>query len=170
MSSEPMPALFLTRRLAIVFLALALGSCGFRLAGTASLPPELSQIHLTTTEFNKRQRDVLLQRLRLAGAEIVAEANDQAVQLRVRLLTLPDRRLVTSASNGKIIERVTRGLEFSLKDADGKPLLPAKTLQRQKDIVLNDDNLLSSDVERKNVVEDLEAALFNQLIFQLQRL
>ena len=165
-----MRALFLTRRLALALFALALVSCGFRLAGTASLPPELSRIHLVTTNFNKRQDKALSERLRLAGAELVPEPDDQAVQLRVRLQTLPDRRLVTGASTGKIIERVTRGLEFSLKGADGKPLLPAKTLQRQKDIVLNDDNLLSSDVERKNVIEDIEAALFNQLIFQLQRL
>ena len=159
-----------TRGLVFVLLGLALAGCGFKLAGTASLPPELSRIHLITTDFNKRQDNALRQRIRLAGAEIVEEPDDQAVKLRVRLQTLPDRRLVTGASSGKIIERVTRGLEFSLKDADGKPLLPAKMLQRQKDIVLNDDNLLSSDVERKNVVEDLEAALFNQLIFQLQRL
>ena len=168
--SEPMRVVCLTRRLALLLLGLALAGCGFKLAGTTSLPPELSRIHLVTSDFSKRQDKALRERLRLAGAEVIAQADEQAAQLRVRLRVLPDRRLVTSASDGTIIERVARGLEFSLMGADGKPLLPAKTLQREKDIVLSDDNLLSSNVERKNVVEELELALFDQLIFQLQRL
>ena len=52
----------------------------------------------------------------------------------------------------------------------GSQLAPPDSLLQQKDIVLDDDNLLSSTVERKNVVEDLEAALFDQLVRRLQRI
>lgn len=160
----------LPRWLIALLFALALAGCGFRLAGTTSLPPELSRIHLVTGDFNRRQADALRDRLRGAGAEVIEEPGAQAVQLRVRLKILPNRRLVTGASNGRNIERVERHLDFSVMGADGEPLAPAKTLQQQRDITLDDDNLLSSDVERKKVVEELEAALFNQLIFQLKRL
>ncbi len=165
-----MPGFRMTRLLITGLLGLALSGCGFKLAGTASLPPELSQIYLVTSDFSERQRKALSQRLSQAGARVYSQPAAQAVQLRASLKTLPDRRLVTSASNGKIVERLVRSLDFSLQGADGNLLAPAKTLIQQKDIVLDDDNLLSSAVERSSVIEDLEEALFNQLIFQLIRI
>lgn len=165
-----MPGFLTPRLLIVLLLGLALSGCGFKLAGTTSLPPELSQIHLLTSGFNKQQRDALRRQLVLAGAEVSGQPAAQATRLRVNLKVLPDRRLVGSADNGKIIERLARSLNFSLKGADGKLLAPARTLTQQKDITLDDDNLLSSGVERRNVVKDLEQALFNQLIHQLKRI
>lgn len=165
-----MPKLFTTRLLVLLTLGLALSACGFRLAGTASLPAELNHIYLVTSDFSKQQRDTLRRQLVRAGAQVYDEANAQAVQLNVRLKVSPDRRLVTGADNGKNIERMTRSLDFSLKDNAGKQLVPGKSLTQQKDFVLDDDNLLSSAVERRNVIEDLELALFNRLIHQLKRI
>jgi len=158
------------RRLFILLLAAGLSGCGFRLAGTSSLPQELAQIQLLTSDFSEQQSEALRSRLQQAGAEVLPQPAAQAVQLRVRLKTLPDRRLVTSAGNGKIVDRVSRRLEYSLKKADGEMLVQNRSLLQQKDIVLDDNNLLSSTVERENVVKDLEAALFNQLLMQLKRL
>lgn len=165
-----MPGFPKPRLLILFLLGLTLAGCGFRLAGTTSLAPELSQINLLTSGFNKQQRKTLRRQLVLAGAEVSAQQAATAVQLRVSLKELPDRRLVTSASNGKKIERLSRSLNFSLKDADGKQLAASRTLTQQKDIALDDDNLLSSGVERRSVVKDLEQALFNQLIHQLKRI
>ncbi len=165
-----MPAQPKTRRLIVILLGLALSGCGFRLAGTANLPPALSRIHLVTIDFNQQQRDALSRRLQQAGAEVVAQPAGDAVELRVILRILPDRRVVTSASDGKAVQRLARGLDYSLKDSDGDLLGPAKTLKQQKDVLFDQDNLLSADQERRNVVKDLEAALFNQLMRQLERI
>jgi len=159
-----------SRVLIYLLLALALSACGFRLAGNTSLPQELARIHLITTDFSEPQRDALLARLRRAGAEVALEPLAQAMQLRVRLEVLPNRRLLTSASDGTTVERVARALEFSLKDMSGDNLVAGKTIRQQKDIVLDQDNLLSSTVERENVIQDMESALFNQLIHQLKRI
>ena len=165
-----MPGFLSLRLLVFVFIGLTTSACGFKLAGTTSLPPQLGQIYLVASDFSERQRKALSQRLRQAGAQVSSQPAAQAVQLDVRLKVLPDSRLVTSASNGKTVERLSRSLDFGLKGADGNPLAPAKTLTQQKDIVLDDDNLLSSAVEKRSVIEELEAALFNQLIFQLKRI
>jgi leucyl-tRNA synthetase len=170
LSSSPMPAQPKTRCLIILLLGLALSSCGFRLAGTANLPPALSRIHLVTIDFNEQQRDALSRRLQQAGAEVVAQPAVDAVELRVILRTLPDRRVVTSASDGKAVQRLARGLDYSLKDSDGNLLAPAKTLNQQRDFLFDQDNLLSADEERRNVLRDLESALFNQLMRQLERI
>jgi outer membrane lipopolysaccharide assembly protein LptE/RlpB len=165
MSAQPK-----TRRLFVLLLGLALSGCGFRLAGTANLSPALSRIHLVTIDFNQQQRDALSRRLQQAGAEVVAQPAGDAVELRVILRILPDRRVVTSASDGKAVQRLARGLNYSLKDSDGNLLAPAKTLNQQKDDLFDQDNLLSADRERRNVVKDLETALFNQLMRQLERI
>ncbi len=165
-----MPAQPNTRRLIVLLLGLALAGCGFRLAGTADLPPDLSRIHLVTIDFDQRQRDALSRRLQQAGAEVVAQPGGDAVELRVILRILPTRRVVTSASDGKAVERLVRGLDYSLRDSDGILLAPARTLNQQKDVLFDQDNLLSADKERRNVEKDLDAALFNQLMRQLERI
>ena len=165
MSAQPK-----SRRLIVLLLGLVLSGCGFRLAGTANLPPSLSRIHLVAIDFNERQRDALSRRLQQAGGEVVAQPEGDAVELRVILRILPDRRVVTSASDGKAVQRLARGLEYSLKDSDGNLLAPTKTLNQQKDALFDQDNLLSADEEIRNVLEDLESALFNQLMRQLERI
>jgi outer membrane lipopolysaccharide assembly protein LptE/RlpB len=165
-----MPGFATTRLLIVFLLGLTISGCGFRLAGDTSLPPELKQIYLVTHDFSNQQRDALRRQLERAGAEVASQADTPAVLLSVSLKIAPDRRLVTSASNGRIVERITRSLNYSLKDADGKPLAAAATLTREKDIVLDDDNLLSSTVERRSVIEDIEQALYDGLIRQLKRI
>ena len=165
-----MPAQPKTRCLILLLLGLVLSGCGFRLAGTSALPPALSRIHLVTIDFNQQQRDLLSRRLQQAGAEVVAEPAGDAVELRVILRLLPTRRVVTSASDGKAVERLVRGLDYSLKDSDGILLAPARTLNQQKDVLFDQDNLLSADKERRHVEKDLDTALFNQLMRQLERI
>jgi len=165
-----MPDFLTTRLLITAILGLALSACGFKLAGTSDLPPELKQIYLVTSNFSEQQRKNLSRRLNRAGAQVSSQPVAQAVRLSVSLQAQPERRLVTSASNGKTVGRLARSLNFNLKAANGNLLAPARTLTQQKDIVLDDDSLLSSTVEKRSVIEDLEEALFNQLIHQLKRI
>ena len=158
-------------RLVIVLLITAvLAACGFRLAGTASLPQELSSITLLTVGFDKQQQDSLRLQLTRAGAELKNPDDPGAVKLTVSLKALPDRRVVSSARDGKTVVRLSRSLDFSVRAADGEMLVPARTLVQQNDIVLDDDNLLASSKEKASVLEDLQQDLFEQLIRQLKRI
>lgn len=160
-----------TSRLSILLLAgLGLTACGFKLAGTADLPQNLSAIYLSAKDLSKPQQEELRRQLSRAGAEFVNRDAEGAVILKVSLEAPGDFRLATSASNGKAIERLTRRLEYSLKSTDGSLIAPAKTLQREKDFELDDDSLLSSDQDKKRVVRDLEKSLFDQMIRQLIRI
>ncbi|HEY5739362.1 MAG TPA: hypothetical protein VIW27_06520 [Gammaproteobacteria bacterium] len=161
----------LARRLALLLLLSAvLQGCGFRLAGTATLPPELARIQLETRDFDNRQRDVLLRRLQRAGAEVSVEPAADRTRLSVRLLAPRDRRLVTSASSGRNVNRVSRVLEYSLWSADGQLRAGPSSLTAGTDVTLDDDSLLSSSDERQSAIEELETNLYDQLIRQLQRL
>jgi len=153
--------------LLILLVCLSLSACGFRLAGSAELPLQLTSIYLVTSEFSNFQRTRLERSLNNAGARLVEQLDSQSVQLNVRLIVEPDRDLAASASTGAIVRRISRGLIFHVKAADGKFLLQSQTLRQQKDASLDDDNLLSSDREKETVTRNLEQALFDQLIRQL---
>jgi LPS-assembly lipoprotein len=155
------------RSLLILMFCVTLSACGFRLAGTADLPEQLSQLHLVTNGFDDSQRRALQRSLTRAGAELVEQADAPAVKLSVNLKKLPDRQMATSASTGASVRRITRKLDFNLKSADGKTLQPMRSLSQQKDVTLDDDNLLSSDREKETVIRELEQDLFDQLIRQL---
>ncbi len=153
--------------LLVLLVSLGLSACGFRLAGTAELPPQLASIYLVTSDFSNSQRNLLKRRLNNAGASLVEQLESQAVQLNVSLKSIPDRQLATSAKTGVTVKRISRSLSFVVKAADGNILLEAQTLHQQKDVSLDADNLLSSDREKESVTRDLDQALFDQLISQL---
>jgi len=158
------------RQLMVIVISIGLFACGFRLAGTAELPEELSTIHLVTRNLNKQQQDEIRGRLTRSGATVVDQATTDAVLLSVSFKVLPDLRLASGGSSGKTVDRVSRSLNFSLKSPDGKVIAPVKTLLQQKNIELDENQLLASNREKKNVIKDLEQALFKQLINQLQRI
>ena len=158
------------RLIAVLLLSAAAYGCGFRLAGTAALPPSLTSIQLETLDFDNRQRDALLRRLQRAGAGVSIEPSADRPRLSVRLVAPRDQRLVNSASSGKTVDRLSRGLEYRLWDADGQLLAGPRKLTAGKDLRLDDDNLLSSSDERRSVIEELESNLYDQLVRQLQRL
>ncbi len=147
--------------------ALNLSACGFRLAGTADLPDQLASIYLSDNGFNQSQLKALQRRLTQAGATLVEQPDSGAVKLSVYLKKMPDRQMATGAGTGANVKRITRQLDFSVKSADGKTIVPLSTLSQEKDVSLDDDNLLSSDREKNTVTQDLEKALFDQLIRQL---
>ena len=158
------------RLLMVIVVSIGLAACGFRLAGTAYLPQQLSTIYLVTSNLSEQQQDEIRGRLTRAGATVVDQATADAVLLTVSFRVIPDRRLVTAASSGKIVERIARSLDFSVKSSTGEVIAPVKTLLQQKDIELDDDNLLASNREKANVIKDLEQGLFKQLVNQLQRI
>ena len=166
-----MPVKVTAFRVLVVFVVtIGLAACGFRLAGTSSLPQNLSSMILATSNLDQRQQDALRRQLTRAGAELKSQDDPEAVRLNITFNALPDRRLVTSARDGKSVERLTRSLDFSLSSAGGEVLVPTRTLTKQNDIVLDENNLLASSRERDSVLVDLEQALFEQLIRQLNRI
>ena len=153
--------------LLVLLAALLLSGCGYRLAGTADLPPELATIHLVTRDFSDAQARALGRKLTNAGAQLVEQGSADAVTLAVGLVVEPDRQLISSASSGTTVNRLSRSLDFSLTDADGAALTQPQTLRQQVDIELDDDNLLASNREKETAIQQLEQQLYQQLIRQL---
>lgn len=155
---------------------LCLSACGFRLAGTTSLPgdkelpPQLASIYLVTSNLSEVQRKALVLSLTRAGAEMVEQAESATALLNVTLKELPDQQLVTGAGSGDVVKRLSRGLDFTVKAADGNVLAPQRSLSQHTDVKLDENSLLASNREKKSVTRDLEQALYDQLVRQLSRI
>ena len=158
------------RALLLTALGLGLGGCGFRLAEGVSLPPELESLRLVTTGFDRRQRDDLIGYLRRAGSRVEQGTAADAYELRLRLRTHPDRRVVSGASTGSSVVRLERSLVFSLRDPAGAVRVADTELVQQTEFRIDDDNLLASDQDRQNALDDLEQQLFEQLLRRLTRI
>ena len=96
------------RQLAVIVLSIVLTACGFRLAGTADLPNELSTIQLQSSNLNDQQQDEIKGRLTRAGVTVVDQATEDSVLLLVTFKVIPDRKLVSGGSGGRNVVRVAR--------------------------------------------------------------
>ena len=157
-------------RLLVLLCVLLLSSCGFRLAGTNELPETLARMSIADSGFSKSQLKALRRTLTSAGVELVQPGDDTAVQLSVTLQSGNDQQLATSAASGEKVQRISRGLTFNVKSAEGNVVAAQRTLSQQRDVVLDDDNLASSNREKESVERELEQALYDQLVRQLARL
>jgi len=149
---------------------ICLSACGYRLAGTAVLPPQLATMQLETTNFREIQRRELVRSLESAGASLVEQLDAGVTRLSVTLKSAPDQQVATSASSGTVVRRISRGLTYTLYSADGAVISPAQTLSQSVDVNLSNDSLLASTQERDNAIEQLENALYQRLVLQLTRI
>lgn len=109
-------------------MALALGGCGFRLEGAASLPPELEKTYLQSmapsTMFYARLRDAL----RLRGLEIVTSPEQASATLTISEDQTGQRVLSVSARNVPREYEVFYTVTFSLRTGEGALIEPASLI------------------------------------------
>ena len=159
---------YLSRSILIVLLLANLGACGFYLAGSSSLPPQLASIQLHSDNLDSSQRVLLNQQLIQAGANLKENQSADVVRLSVAIKDLPERKLADTAGSGKTIIRLFRQLSYSMTTATGEQLGEQKTILRQMDIELDSDDLAGLEYERQSAGVLLDQALIGHLIFQLK--
>ena len=159
---------YLSRSILIVLLLANLGACGFYLAGSSSLPPQLASIQLHSDNLDSSQRILLNQQLIQAGANLKENQSADVVRLSVAIKDLPERKLADTAGSGKTIIRLFRQLSYSMTTATGEQLGEQKTILRQMDIELDSDDLAGLEYERQSAGVLLDQALIGHLIFQLK--
>ena len=151
-------------------LLILLQACGFQLRGFASLPDHLSNLRLVTSNLSSDQQRTLSQNLQKAGASLHLDEADNVVTLRVSVKSLPERKIADSAGSGQNIIRLSRHLSFSLIEASGNRLADNKVIEQQLDLELDEANLLGTEGEKQQALDNLDSALFNSLMIQLRRL
>lgn len=154
----------------IIGLLIYLPACGFHLRGQSSLPPEFQSIQLLGENLSAKQRSLLEQKLRQAGASLQASDRPEQVRLKVSFSSLNSRLLVNSADSGKSIVRLSRQLIYSLIKSSSEQAAEKGVLEQRLDIELGENNLLDSDRRIRRAEESIDRALVDQLIFSLKQL
>ena len=151
-------------------LLMVLQACGFQLRGLSALPDDLSNLRLLADNLSTSQQRTLSQQLEKAGATLRYDDGANPVMLRVAIKSLPERKVADSAGSGQNIVRLSRQLSFSVTEASGNRLADNKVIEQKIDLELDDTNLLGSEGEKQQALDNLDKALFNSLMIQLRRL
>ena len=145
-------------------------ACGFQLRGLGPLPEHLSNLRLFADGLSSEQLRMLSRQLQKAGVTLFYDDESKPATLKVAIHSLPELKVADSAGSGQNIVRLSRQLVFTVVDTDGERLVEDKTIEQKIDLELDDANLLGTEGEKQQALDNLDTTLFNSLMIQLRRL
>jgi len=159
----------LSRSFVLFVLVGMISACVLQLRRVGSLPPELQSIDLQADSLSVSQVNLLRQNLQQAGASLSDDGSADRVRLAVAIKSLPDRNLANSVGANAVVVRVSRELTYSLTSNAGERLVNQKTISRQVDLTLDNNNPIGIEFEKENATASLDRELIYQLILLLEQ-
>jgi LPS-assembly lipoprotein len=149
-------------RAAGVLLALTLAGCGFHLRGEQKLPFET--IFLNTPP-NSPLGATLSRQIRTGtDTRTVQQASEASAVLDI-LGEARDKEILTLNAQGRAVEyKLIYVLRFRLHDGKGREYIAATALRAQRDISINDSQVLSKESEEALLYRDMQTDLVQQLL------
>ena len=144
--------------IAALLLSLALGGCGFRLAGSEHLPAVLAKPYLSVkdpyTDFSREfERE-----LKSSGALLQDGRQDATATIEVTKDFVEQRTLAVSARNIPTDYELRYTVIFEVKGPDDQ-ILPPQTLTLSRDYSFEENELLAkeheADILRAQMARDL---------------
>jgi LPS-assembly lipoprotein len=144
--------------IAALVLSVALGGCGFRLAGSERLPPVLAKPYLSVkdpyTDFSREfERE-----LKGSGALLQDGRQDATATIEVTKDFIEQRTLAVSARNIPTDYELRYTVTFDVKGPDNE-ILPPQTLTLSRDYSFEENELLAkeheADILRAQMARDL---------------
>jgi LPS-assembly lipoprotein len=152
----------LTRLSAYLLVALAIAGCGFHLRGDQKLP--FDTIYLNTPP-NSALGATLNRQIR-SGTETrtVVQASEASAVLEI-LGESRDKDILTLNAQGRAVEyKLIYRLRFRLHDGKGREYIGPTELRAQRDISINDSQVLSKESEETLLYRDMQTDLVQQLL------
>jgi len=150
------------RRVAACLMALVLAGCGFQLRGEQKLPFE-------TIFLNMPPNSVLgatLNRQIRSGTDTrtVTQASEASAVLEI-LGEARDKEILTLNAQGRAVEyKLIYRLRFRLHDGKGREYIGPTEMRAQRDISINDSQVLSKESEESLLYRDMQTDLVQQLL------
>lgn len=149
--------------------ALLLSGCGFRLQGSASLPPGLERIHVATRDELSPFAVELFRGLERAGARRAPSAGEADAVVRVRTDRGGRRVLSVSARNTPQEFAIFYEVEFSIERA-GQEVVPLQRLELTRNISFDERQLLAKDREEEILRDAMARDLADLVLRRLESL
>jgi len=151
----------------IVLFSLLAG-CGFHLQGTFDIPKAFQIMSIQPNQpFEPFQRR-LRQTLKNNGVQIISETPTEGVSI-LTILSQGFSERTTAYGNDGQTNRTSLQFQvsFQIIDSKGNIILPNGVILVQRELSVNPNAILSTDVERNRLKNDLYNEAASQLIRQL---
>ncbi len=153
--------------LAWLIAALSTVGCGFKLRGTAEIPPSLTPIHIAGGG-NTAMGRALLERLQ--GSEVALTDDPTAARAIVRMRGEGrSSRVVAVDRNGKVLAyELGFQATFDAVAADGEALVAAQTVALERTLDNPDIEVLGKQEETELIYEDMEREAAELVLLRLR--
>lgn len=150
------------RRLCALVLAAACAGCGFHLRGTQTLPFE--SIYVAAPP-NSPLGATLMRQIRAGtGTRAAQQAVDASAVLEI-LGEFQNKDVLTLNAQGRAVEyRLVYRLRFRLHDGKGYEFIAPTELRAQRDISINDSQVLAKQSEEALLYRDMQTDLVQQML------
>lgn len=165
----PQPIRFIRLLTALLVLALLQG-CGWRLAGTADLPSQMSPVFIQGLQTYAPLSMTLKRTLRRNGIEIAESKQEAATILSIYNRETNTRALSVMGDTGKVAEyELFDRIYYKLEDANGKVLMPEQTASVTEDYLNQEDEVLGKRREQETIRKEMHQKIAQQIIWSLDR-
>ncbi|HEX4583536.1 MAG TPA: LPS assembly lipoprotein LptE [Burkholderiaceae bacterium] len=149
-------------RLLAALLAATLAGCGFQLRGEQKLPFETIFVN---TPPNSPLGATLSRQIRTGTTTRTVEQASEATAVLDILGEARDREILTLNAQGRAVEyKLIYRLRFRLHDGKGREYIAATEMQAQRDISINDSQVLAKESEESLLYRDMQTDLVQQLL------
>jgi LPS-assembly lipoprotein len=147
-------------------VALVLGGCGFRLAGSERLPPVLAKPYLSVKDPYTDFAREFEQQLKSSGAQLQIGRQDATATIEVTKDFVEQRTLSVSARNIPTDYELRYTVTFEVKGPDAQILAP-QTITLSRDYSFEENVLLAkeheADILRAQMARDLVSMAMRRL-------
>jgi LPS-assembly lipoprotein len=157
---------------AVVLIAaamLAIGGCGFRLAGSEKLPPTLARPYLSVKDPYTDFAREFERQLKSQGALLQGGRQDATATIEVTKDFVEQRTLAVSGRNIPTDYELTYTVIFAVKGPDSELLAP-QTITLSKDYSFEENVLLAKEHEAYILREQMARDLATMAMHRLTRL
>ncbi|WP_394753429.1 LPS assembly lipoprotein LptE [Crenothrix sp.] len=133
------------QKCAILIMALLLTACGYHLRGTFSLPAELKKVYLQGG--SAPLRDQFNKTLEASAGQLVDSAEQAAVTVKVFDADIKQRGISLNAGGRSNEFELHYHLEYELRDATKKVLLPREPLDIRREYFNDQQDIIAKDNE-----------------------
>jgi LPS-assembly lipoprotein len=153
---------FEARRAACLLAALALAACGFHLRGEQKLPFDTIYVN---TPPNSLLGATLSRQIRSGTNARTVQLASEATAVLDILGEARDKEILTLNSQGRAVEyKLIYRLRFRLHDGKGREFISATEMRAQRDISINDSQVLAKQSEEELLYRDMQTDMVLQLL------
>jgi LPS-assembly lipoprotein len=147
---------------ACLLAAVAIAGCGFQLRGEQQLP--FPTIFVNTPPNSALGANLSRQIRSGTHTQTVQQASEASAVLEI-LGEARDREILTLNAQGRAVEyKLTYRLRFRLHDGKGREYIAPTEMRAQRDISINDSQVLAKESEETLLYRDMQTDLVQQLL------